>query len=258
MMKQAIERTMMAFTLGTLLAGNSFALSLPASYRLEPRIYVERGYSGEDLFLGIMLGHGKVAEQLPEIWEEPSNAHRDAALAQVDPAVALQALDQEIAAAQTAGDQDEVLVLEAVRARVQERGLMPELDAVPFSFEVLLERLRSQDKGFFERFAREIQSGEHLRIQEALRDARALLTEVWLADGVGLLADPELHPSRFIIQWTTVYVRRAVYERTAVYKKTAIWKERFVFGWFATNSSLDDALTEEILVNAIATRFALP
>jgi hypothetical protein len=257
MIKQAIKQTMMALTLGSLLAGGSLAASLPTRPGLEPGARVENGYSGEELFLGIMLGHGKVAEQLPEIWEEPSNPHRDAALAQVDPVVALEALDQELAAAKAAGDQDEVLVLEAVKARVQERGLMPELDEIPFSFEVLLARLRSQDKRFFERFAQEIQSGEHLRIQEALRDARALLTEVWLAEGVQLLADPELHPSRFTIQATTVYVKRAVYERTAVYKKTAIWKERFVFGWFATNNSLDDALTEEILVNAIATRFAL-
>jgi hypothetical protein len=251
MMKKVVKQTLMALTLGTLLTGVSLTVSPSVSHGLKPSAPGDGGYSGEELFLGIFFGQGEVAERLPEIWEDPPNPHWDAALAHVDPETVLAALDKELADAQAAGAKDKVQVLEAVKARVKERGLLPESATTPVGFEVLLETMQRRDKAFFGRFAREIQSGEHLRIREALLAARALLTEVWLDKGLGLLGDLRLQPDSFIIQWT------AIHTRTAIYTRTAIWKNRFIFGWFAASDAFEDALSEEILVNAIAAKFAL-
>jgi hypothetical protein len=231
-----------------------FALAAGVAFTLIPvrgHAGTLTGYSGQEFLLGIFMGDGPVAEQLPEFHAGVATSNREATLAQVDPEKVLAVIDQELTSAKAAGAQEEVDVLEAVKARVQKHGLAPHETSMPFSFEVLIEKINRLDATFFERFAKDIQSGEHLRIRKALREGHDILSKLWHMDGMGMLGDPALASDFFIIQWTTVYVD------TAVYSRTAVWEDRFIFGWFSLNSPMEGVLAEEMLVNSIATKFAL-
>ena len=125
------------------------------------------------------------------------------------------------------GAQEEIDVLEAVKARVQKRGLTPDATSTPFSFDVLMEQIMRRDAAFLDRFAKEIQSGDHLRIRKALRAAHDLISDLWTSQGVGLLGDSMPELKNFSMQGIAIFIANFVYSNSAV------WEDRFIFGWFS-------------------------
>lgn len=111
-------------------------------------------YSGEDLFRGLFLGQGRVADLFPEIWTDV-NAYR----ANIVPAEKAAEVEAEIA----------------------------------LYVDGLLERIAlAAPADYFADFAAEIQSGDHLRIEEAVLDGAERLIDAIAVD-IGVEAD-QLEP----------------------------------------------------------------
>lgn len=113
---------------------------------------VATGYSGEDYFRGLILGHGPVAAKIPEIRQQRELSQ-------------LALTSEQWASINSVNDQLVALVGE-------------------------------KNPGFFDGFKAEIESKDHLRIQDALHQGAATMLEAMLASPQGpameeLVKDPE-------------------------------------------------------------------
>lgn len=112
-----------------------------------------QGYSGEDLFKGLLLGQGPVADLFPEVWNDVKEFREQA----IPP--------EEFEKAQLA--------------------MSDYADA-------MIETIAAEDPGFFDAFAAEIQSGDHLRVESAVYDGAEKLVDV-IAKDLGV-APEDLKP----------------------------------------------------------------
>lgn len=100
-------------------------------------------YTGEQLFKGLYLGQGPVADLFPEVWEG-AEEYREHAI--------------------PAEDMQEVML------------------ALSDYADTMIEDIAAANPGFFSSFAVEIQSGDHLRIEAAVLDGAYKLVEAIAAD----------------------------------------------------------------------------
>ena len=146
-------------------------------------------YDGESLFRGIFFGTGEVAEKLPEIWRSQEQA-KLAVLTPEQTAARLEAGGSQLRALGYAEQADRLgLLASQVRngalspkdiARVADGKFSVADRTAPeavATYDSAVASIKGLDSGFFNRFAAEIQSGNQVRVANAIREASKLLLE---------------------------------------------------------------------------------
>jgi len=193
-----------------------------------------RGYSGEELFLGIVLGQGDAAAGLPTVWDQTDSSTRRDALADLLEDDLVRLLDEADVEAQERGADHVVRALG--NAREQARGGARPVSGELADLQPLLDMIEREEPGFFERFAEEMQSGDHRRIQDEL----ALTREV--IEGLELESDmPDLGVSAIIVALDVAIA----YDKVLVFEKF----------WYKTGMIEDSVIYEEVVIDEIATNF---
>jgi hypothetical protein len=150
---------------------------------------VQTIYDGESLFRGIFFGTGEVAQKLPEIWQSQEQA-KLAVLTPEQTAARLEAGGTQLRAL---GYPEQAERLALLASQVRNGALSPRDIArvadskfsvgdraapeAAATYDNVVAYIKSLDSGFFHRFAAEIQSGNQLRVANAIREASKLLVE---------------------------------------------------------------------------------
>jgi SdpC family antimicrobial peptide len=134
---------------------------------------------GETVFRGIFFGEGDVGAQLPEMWGDDV-AQQRAAITK-SPELLAQQLEQAIARMKASGWSDSV-VARAQEALDMVRSGQSLQDTTPVEMstlrDLMVARMDERDPTFFSRFAADMQSGDHLRVERAMNDAQAAVRDV--------------------------------------------------------------------------------
>jgi len=201
--------------------------------RIEPR---EGGYSGEELYLAIVFGQGEAAQLLPTVWGDCDNEARKAAMADLDEEQLGAALDQAIAAAGAQGLRGAAASLQRHRDNLPnlEPGEHP-IEAV--DFEAVLALIDTHDPSFFDRFAGQIQSGDHTEVGRALNEARDISQIVWAE--VEIPGPPGDNGFFILIETFLVYDTAVVWDKV----------------WFKTGFDPDSVILEEMMIEEIVGNF---
>ncbi|HET6583612.1 MAG TPA: hypothetical protein VFG69_09195 [Nannocystaceae bacterium] len=162
-----------------------------------------RSYSGEELLLGVFFMDGPVAELFPELIDEIRQRNKSAA-SQEEENEAQRILSQ---------------VPDPSDLSDEERAKLDELEGK------ILARIRAEDPTFFERFADDMQSGDHFLVDAALAEA-AEHVKVAVAAELGVSPDELMRdPSAFrCAPWFAVaFVAVVAYAVTAVVAYSSFW-----------------------------------
>jgi SdpC family antimicrobial peptide len=138
-----------------------------------------QAYDGQTAFRGVFFGEGPAAERLPELWGE--GAARGFRNASAVPAAELATqLEAGIKAMKAEGWSDAQLAgAQQALDTLRSGGTLPDQTAdAAATREIIIARLAQRDPTFFQRFATEIQSGDHLRVQRIMLETRTLTSEI--------------------------------------------------------------------------------
>jgi SdpC family antimicrobial peptide len=211
----------------------------PADDAPAPTELREGGYSGKELYLGIFLGQGDVAGKLPTLWGDCGpNAAVQAKLAKLDSSQLAAALADGAARSHEQGDPAGAAALEKLASEIPE-GAGGEYPIEAADFEVLLSAIDKQDPTFFDRFAEDIQSGDHTRIDKALEEARDLSHLVWEEVGIGIPGEDRMCVAILV---------------------AAVWAALWIYEWaWVDDDEFDpsNVMHEELLVDEIAQNLAI-
>ena len=161
-----------------------------------------RSYTGEELVLGVFFMDGPVAELFPELLEEIQ--------ARKGPQSEEEENEAQRLLAQAPSPSD---------LSPEERAQLDEMEAR------ILARIRAEDPTFFDRFADDMQSGDHFLVDAALAEAAEHM-KVAVAAELGVSPDELMQdPSAFrCAPWFAVaFVAVAVYAVTAVVAYSSFW-----------------------------------
>ena len=162
-----------------------------------------RSYSGEELLLGVFFMDGPVAELFPELIDEIRERNRDR-LSDEERNEGERILSQ-VPDPSELSDEDRAK-LDAIEARI-------------------LARISAEDPTFFDRFAEDMQSGDHFLVDAALGEA-AEHVKVAVAAELGVSPDELMRdPSAFrCAPWFAVaFVAVVAYAVTAVVAYSSFW-----------------------------------
>lgn len=212
---------------------------------------------GEAHFKGVLFGTGVVANALPEIWrntaqlnqavsslskdrvaadlEEYANTLHSTSMARLIKDKALQIRQGKISEASLQQQARETLAKPGARAHV----------------DALIAAVRAKDAAFFDRFKNEMQSGDRVRIQNALTAAQDLLNNIIPSLGQqpgkpGPRNPGDPGPSEDVVVDTDVAIYVEVVIAVAVAAVVVVVVER--------PGDLGARLRQETLINTIATR----
>ena len=168
-----------------LLASTSACRTAPEVKAEAPQATAPR-YSGEQLFRGIYFGEGPVATQLPQFAERRRKAELDlndkAAMA-----IRLRQVSAEIRA--TGGGDKLAAHFDALAKQADTSKLFLEDSSkvtaaahVASRQEQTMRSIRARDPLYFERFAQDVQSGDHLKVEQAYTDGRKLIDTITTED----------------------------------------------------------------------------
>lgn len=139
-------------------------------------------YDGQALFRGIFFGSGEVGQKFPEVWGSVRQGPTDITMSQEQIETALSG---QIDRLTSTGNAQAVAQLSAIRDQVRSGTLGTQTtNSIDFSsmasdakIGTLLDAISASDPTFFDTFAADIQSGDHVRIDAALdRSATKLLS----------------------------------------------------------------------------------
>lgn len=194
-------------------------------------------YSGEELYLGIMFGQGEVASQLPTLWGGGHNEAVGERIVGMDNDRLRDALAEGVERASAQGEDDTAERLAGLIKEIEEAK--PSVhDPNEVDYGLLLEAIRANDEGFFDNFAEAIYSGNHVKVQAALQDAREHTKLVWEEIDIAIPGSDKM-----CVAWLVA----------VVYEYVAVWEEFWVDdGMFDPET----VLGQEMMVDEIAMAFA--
>ena len=142
-------------------------------------------FSGKDLFTGVFFGRGAVASRLPGLWGEAGRVAQAEAwannLSRTELVAHLERISSSLAADPALADRAPTLrsLAESLRAGNTTFLARDEMKGVSHALQdTIVSSIEGQDPSFFDWFAREIQSGNQLRVQEALQLGAKNILEV--------------------------------------------------------------------------------
>lgn len=130
-------------------------------------------YDGKTFFNGVLFGIGPIAAMLPEMWSPEAIRAGLKELASLSPEEIAARVNDERAQESLASSSD-----------VSKIAVPPPPLAIA---QLITDQISNADPKFFPRFAIEITSGDHLRVDQALKNAMARITTA--IDGSQLRAD---------------------------------------------------------------------
>jgi SdpC family antimicrobial peptide len=139
-------------------------------------------YDGETILKGIFLGQGPVAKLLPEVWDNPEVLEMRDEARRMTPAQMADRFEASAGLLRSGGDAEHADQLVGMAGRLRAGTVnpddvtraMPELDEAA-GVQALLDSVREADPQFFTRFAADMQSGDHLRLEGAMVAAADML-----------------------------------------------------------------------------------
>ncbi len=158
--------------------------------------------SGEDLYKGVFFGVGPGAKVLPEIWEAPEVVGL-VQQAKTDPAGFSRWLDGAAAQFRAEGKPELALRANEAAARIRETKAQTVAMYRTEALDLVAASIKDRDPTFFDRFGKELRSGNPMRVQNALSEGSKMLETARLADGSISNNDPSAW-------WFTVGVVLAV------------------------------------------------
>jgi SdpC family antimicrobial peptide len=176
---------------------------------------------GETIFRGLYLNMGPVAGRVPELNDPKSAVYAEQDLSKESIAKYLEgAAERMRVSPETAGTADSYATAAAdlrTGKLSPEEMLAARRDYQTTSAEAIVGRVRAADPTFFDRFATEMQSGDHVRVGQAFEDGAKRFVDA--ASVVGALPGhvvPEAKCLFFLVAvvWAAVYVSEAFWDKT--------------------------------------------
>jgi SdpC family antimicrobial peptide len=132
---------------------------------------------GQTIFSGIFFGTGEVAQLLPEVWSQQANL---AQTVKDDPQGVADKIDQVASNMKAAGWSDKSILHAqqvATQIRTGQTGTATNADQTA-SRDLLLGMIQDEDPTFFSRFAVGMQSGDPVKVDRSLTEARTFVKSV--------------------------------------------------------------------------------
>jgi SdpC family antimicrobial peptide len=164
--------------------GQSVAYGGPPSEQLAAPTPMARqastGFDGETVFRGIFFGTGPVAGMLPELWGTSFATHRsNMASVKLDSARLARRSEEEmkqIGVSEKAAARLTALIEQAATGAGNE-GAAPSTDWSSQLQTAFMDSIREAEPSFFSRFGADLQSGDVVRVDGAMREGARLLLE---------------------------------------------------------------------------------
>jgi SdpC family antimicrobial peptide len=137
---------------------------------------VQSRTDGLTIFKGLYFGDGAIADRFPEIWKNDAAAKLEAEV-KTDPEKVASNIEAAAKRAKEKGWSD-AIVNQALEVAAQVRrgeGLPAAKQDQAAMQSLLVARMAELDAGFFDRFADNVQSGDHVRVERTLQEAGTLL-----------------------------------------------------------------------------------